>query len=63
RKRYLGFDRMQTPEQMLYAQQVQEQQLLNQVMQEQMMYGQPMPEQIPPDQFIQTENEQQRMQF
>ena len=62
RKRYLGFDRMQTPEQMLYAQQMQEQQLLNQAMQAQMMYGQQMQEQIPPDQFLNTDTDQ-RMQF
>ena len=62
RKRYLGFDRMQTPEQMLYAQQMQEEQMLSQAMQAQMMYGQSIPEQIPPDQFMGTDTDQ-RMQF
>ena len=62
RKRYLGFDRMQTPEQMLFAQQMQEQELLNQAVQAQMMYGQQMPEQIPVDQFLNTDTDQ-RMQF
>ena len=62
RKRYIGFNRQATPEQMLYAQQIQEQQRLNQAMQEQMRYGQTLPQDTPQN-FIQTDDGDQRAQF
>ncbi|MBR3448463.1 MAG: DUF2500 domain-containing protein [Oscillospiraceae bacterium] len=62
RKRYIGFNRQATPEQMLYAQQIQEQQRLNQAMQEQMRYGQTLPQDNPQN-FIQTDDGGQRAQF
>lgn len=62
RKRYIGFNRQITPEQMLYAQQIQEQQRLNQAMQEQMRYGQTLPQDTPQN-FIQTNDGDQRAQF
>ena len=62
RKRYIGFNRQATPEQMLYAQQIQEQQRLNQAMQEQMRYGQTLPQDTPQN-FIQTNDWDQRAQF
>ena len=62
RKRYIGFNRQATPEQLLYAQQIQEQQRLNQAMQEQMRYGQTLPQDTPQN-FIQTDDGDQRAQF
>ncbi len=57
RKRYISFNRQAAPEQMLYAQQIQEQAQLNQAMPEQTL------PQSTPQNFIQTDDGDQRTQF